>query len=168
MREGIRSKAWNGEWYANFSTDRNSRDWRDAVRYSFLSAGGGSQYGRQLRRLSAGDRVWVKVKNKFVGVGLVNGDALPARSFKVKASGSDGPEIPVLQARLFGTYYRQSVNDLDVCEYFVPMLWLETVPVERGIPGLFGNPNTVCKPTNAKWLLTVQRLKQEFPNYDNR
>ncbi|MFC7694153.1 hypothetical protein ACFQY5_36115 [Paeniroseomonas aquatica] len=32
--------------------------------------------------------------------------------------------------------------------------------------GLFGNQNTVCKPTTPKWRSTVERLKTHFPGYD--
>jgi hypothetical protein len=32
--------------------------------------------------------------------------------------------------------------------------------------GLFGNQNTVCKPTTPKWRSTVDRLKQKFPHFD--
>jgi hypothetical protein len=28
--------------------------------------------------------------------------------------------------------------------------------------GMFGNQNTVCKPTTPKWRSTVERLKQHF------
>lgn len=170
MREGAASKkAWNRECYANFSTDRHSRDWVDAVKYGFLSAGGSSRYSGQLRSLSPGERVWVKVAPYgFVGVGLVNGDALPAKSFKVKASGSHGRQIPVRQAHLLGTYHRQYVDNLELCEYFVPMLWLQTVPLNKAIRevGLFGNQNTVCRPIAPDWRLTVERLKVKFPDFD--
>jgi hypothetical protein len=52
--------------------------------------------------------------------------------------------------------------------YFVPIRWLETVPAKDAIYeiGLFGNQNSVCKPTTPKWRFTVERLKQEFPKFD--
>ena len=31
---------------------------------------------------------------------------------------------------------------------------------------MFGNQNTVCKPTTPKWRTTVERLKEKFPDYD--
>jgi hypothetical protein len=53
-------------------------------------------------------------------------------------------------------------------EYFVPIRWLQTVPLEKAVQevGLFGNQNTVCKPTTPKWRFTVERLKEKFPNFD--
>ena len=45
--------------------------------------------------------------------------------------------------------------------------WLQTVPVEKAVQefGMFGNQNTVCKPTAQKWRTTVDRLKEKFPDY---
>ncbi|MEL6471679.1 MAG: nuclease, partial [Cyanobacteria bacterium J06623_4] len=30
---------------------------------------------------------------------------------------------------------------------------------------MFGNQNTVCKPTTSKWRLTVKKLEQAFPGH---
>lgn len=45
---------------------------------------------------------------------------------------------------------------------------MQTVPLERAVQeiGLFGNLNTVCKPTTPKWRATVKRLKQRFVDFD--
>jgi hypothetical protein len=42
------------------------------------------------------------------------------------------------------------------------------VPLEKAVReiGLFGNQNTVCKPTTPKWRSTVERLKEKFPGFD--
>jgi hypothetical protein len=32
--------------------------------------------------------------------------------------------------------------------------------------GLFGNQNTVCRPTTDKWRTTVERLKTIVPQFD--
>jgi hypothetical protein len=78
-------------------------------------------------------------------------------------------ELPVLDVAKRGSYYREFFNDLDRCEYFVPVQWLQTVALEKAVQeiGLFGNQNTVCKPTTPKWRSTVERLKERFPNFDN-
>jgi hypothetical protein len=38
------------------------------------------------------------------------------------------------------------------------------VPIEQAIKevGLFGNQNTVCRPTTPKWRWTIERLKERF------
>ncbi|MEX2157782.1 MAG: nuclease [Dehalococcoidia bacterium] len=159
------NEPWNGEFYASFGHDEG-RSWEDAVEYGFISGGGGPWYSKTLQLLSPGDRVWVKVPGLgFVGVGRVTGRAQPAAGFKV--STSEG-EILVLDVARRGTYMREAVDDPELCEYFVPVRWLQTVPLENAVKevGLFGNQNTVCKPTTPKWRYTVERLKEKFPAFD--
>jgi hypothetical protein len=159
------TEPWNGEFYCSYGHGE-TRSWADAVTYGFISGGGGPWYSRTLQLLSPGDRVWVKVPGHgFVGVGRAIGRSQPASSFKV-ATGSG--EALLLDVATGGTYRRDIVNDLERCEYFVPMQWLQTVPLEQAFHevGLFGNQNTVCKPTTPKWRSTVERLKDRFPAFD--
>ena len=67
------------------------------------------------------------------------------------------------------SYHRELIEDPERCEYFVSVRWLETVPLEKAVHeiGLFGNQNTVCKPTTPKWRFTVERLKEKFPKFDS-
>ena len=64
-----------------------------------------------------------------------------------------------------GTYEREFVNDPERCEYFVPIRWLQTVPLENAVKeiGFFGNQNSVCKPTTPKWRATVERVERAIP-----
>lgn len=76
--------------------------------------------------------------------------------------------MPVLDVAKGGSYHREFVDEPERCEYFVPVQWLQTMPLENAVQeiGLFGNQNTVCKPTTPKWRSTVERLKEKFPDYD--
>src|SRR5690606_29056930 len=47
---------WNGEFYVSFGS--GSRRWDEAVKYGFISGGGGSWYTNTLQMLESGDRVW--------------------------------------------------------------------------------------------------------------
>lgn len=147
---------WNGEYYVSFGADR-SRSWEEAVRYGFISGGGGTWYSNSLRMLAPGDRVWVKIPGEgFVGVGRVSGGRLAAGDYVIE----DRPALDVLQAN----YHREFVEDPERCEYFVPVEWIETRPVAQAVQevGMFGNQNTVCKPVTPKWRSTVDRLKEVF------
>jgi hypothetical protein len=158
------NEPWNGEFYCNFGHGE-SRSWADAVQYGFICGGGGAFYSKTLQLLNAGDRVWVKVPGSgFVGVGHATSRAQPAATFKVATPAG---EVPVLEVTKDGTYHREFLNDPERCEYFVPVQWLQTVPLERAVQeiGLFGNQNTVCKPTTPKWRSTVERLKEKFPDF---
>ncbi|MGA7291614.1 MAG: nuclease [Terriglobales bacterium] len=158
------NEPWNGEFYSSFGHDE-SRSWADAVQYGFICAGGGAWYSKTLQLLNPGDRVWVNVPGYgYVGVGKVIGRVSPASTFLVTTPQG---EVPVLDVAKGGTYEREFVNDLERCEYFVPIQWLQTVPLEKAVKeiGFFGNQNSVCKPTTPKWRTTVERLKERFPDY---
>jgi hypothetical protein len=159
------NEPWNGEFYCSFGHGE-SRSWDDALQYGFVCGGGGAWYSKTLQLLNPGDRLWVKVPGTgFVGVGRATGRAQPAATFTVAASASDSP---VLEVARRGDYHRAFVNDPERCEYFVPVHWLQTVPLEKAVQGigLFGNQNTICKPTTPKWRSTVERLKEKFPDFN--
>jgi hypothetical protein len=155
--------AWNGEFYVSFGT--KGRSWEDAVKYGFVSAGGGTWYSNTLKLLKPDARIWVKIPGHgFVGVGRVKGFSTPFRKFCIRVGGKDVPASKVLA----GTQYRFG-DDPDREEYFVPVEWAETVPIDDAFnePGLFGNRNTVCAPKVSKWRSTVDRLQHAFPKYDS-
>lgn len=159
------NEPWNGEFYSNYG-DSETRSWDDAVKYGFISAGGGAWYTKTLQLLNVGDRVWVKVPGRgFAGVARVTGRAQPITTFKVSTPAG---EVPILDVANGCTYHRQFMNDPEQCEYFVPVKWLQTVPLDKAVQeiGLFGSQHSVCKPTTPKWRSTVERLKAAFPNYD--
>ncbi|MCE5259890.1 MAG: endonuclease NucS [Chloroflexi bacterium] len=160
------SEPWNGEFYCSFGLNDNARSWQDAVEYGFISAGGGAWYSRTLLLLNRGDRIWVNIpKIGYVGVGVVVGQREPASTFRVTTPNG---EIPVLDVVKRGTYLRNYIDDPERCEYFVPVRWLDTVPLQKAVQeiGLFGNQNSICKPTTPKWRTTVERLKLKFINYN--
>lgn len=156
---GGEAEPWNGEFYVSFG-DSENRNWDEAVKYGFVSGGGGAWYSNSLRMLSEGDRIWTKIPGSgFVGVGIVAGPRTAAADFQI-----DGrPALDVLS----GNYHRQFVDDPESTEYFVPVNWLQTVPQTQGVQevGMFGNQNTVCRPRTPLWRTTVERLKVRFPEF---
>jgi hypothetical protein len=89
---------WNGkDWYVSFG-EGETRNWEDARRYGFVSAGGGPWYTRTLRILPLGGRVFVNLPGRgYVGVGTVTGTPASARDFKVMV---DGQQVPITQVPL--------------------------------------------------------------------
>ncbi|TMP31587.1 nuclease [Pseudoalteromonas rubra] len=159
------SEPWNGEFYCSFG-DSNSRSWNEARHYGFICGGGGAWYSRTLQLLSPGNRVWVKVPGMgFVGVGQVLSQAVPASEFTINTSDGEKPAMEVLTE---GNYHRDFIDDEEKCEYFVAIEWLETKDLSEAIQelGMFGNQNTICKPTTAAWRTTVNRLKSIFTNFE--
>lgn len=109
------------------------------------------------------DRIWVKIPGGgFVGVGIVTGRAM--REGDLDLRDAKGNRVDATQVLTCGTYHRENKSNPDDAEWFVPVRWLETVPIERAVQevGMFGNQNTVCRPTTPLWRTTVERLKQRF------
>ena len=156
---------WNGEVYGSFGEGK-SRSWADAVKYGFFCAGGGAWYINTLNSLQPGNRIWVNVPGQgYVGVGRVTGRAQRASEFTVSTPEGEKPVLEVVHG---GEYHRDLADDPTRCEHFVPVKWLQTVPVSAAISelGFFGNQNTVCRPVTPSWATTVERLKQHLPNHD--
>lgn len=160
------SEPWNGEFYVSFGTGK-SRTWDDARKYGFISAGGGSWYTQTLKLLAPGDRVWVKDPGVgYLGVARVLEPVVPLHEFTVKTPHGEKAALEVLQT---AEYLRvEAAAEPEKAEHFVRVEWLDTVPESQAVNevGLFGNQNSVCKPTTPKWRHTVDRLKQRFPRWD--
>jgi len=158
----VQNEPWNGEFYCSFGESR-SRSWADALEFGFISGGGGAWYSKTLQLLSPGDRVWVNIPQQgYVGVGRVLGSSTPINDFKVI---QDGHERPVIEVAMRANYHAEYANDGERCEYFVAVQWLSSVPVNLAVRelGMFGNQNTICRPTTPKWRWTIERLKQRLP-----
>ncbi len=152
---------WIGEFYGNFGHGL-SRDWTEGRRYGFICGGGGTWFSNSLGLLKTNDRVWVKVPGSgFVGVGEVTGPREPITTFMLTTEDGERPAMEVLQG---GSYHREWADDPERMEYFVPVRWIHSVPLEHAVNeiGMFGNQNTVCKPTTPKWRTTVERLKERW------
>lgn len=158
---------WIGEFYVSFG-ESAERSWEEARTYGFVSAGGGEWYTRTLKLLNPGDRIWVKIPaTGFVGVGRVTGQAMRIWDFEFK--NAKGERIDPDRALVRARYHPEHKNNPDDAEWFVPVKWLDTVPVDQAIQevGMFGNQNTVCRPTTPLWRTTVERLKKHFPKWNS-
>ena len=150
---------WNGEYYASFGLCPH-REWDDAVKYGYISAGGGPWYINTLSNLSPGDRVWVRAPGiGYLGVGTVRSESVPIDEFE--AENEKGVLTPFLDLPTKGKGFHL---DEGKKEHMVGIDWIKTVPVIDAIKkkGFFGNQNTVAAPKAAKWDHTIQRLKQRF------
>ena len=160
---------WNGESYVSFGNYDGSRNWEDAVKYGFISGGGGPFYVGTLGLLEPGDRVWVNIplssdapKNGYVGVGEVLDTVVRASEFKVRRG--DGKEVPIAKTKLVERgllrYKGKGLKE----EHLVRVKWIKTLRLEDAVweKGFFANTNTVCKPRAKKWQHTVERLKKRF------
>ncbi len=147
---------------------RNGADctWDEARKFGFISAGGGIWYTQTLKLLKPGDRIWVRIPRAgYVGVGRVIDTVQDGEAFTVQHEGSERCILDVLSN---GAALRAKANDPDRAERFVRIQWLDTLPADRAFDelGMFGNQNTVCKPTTEGWRGTVERLKTVFRRWE--
>lgn len=148
---------WNGEFYVSFGAD-DRRAWADALKYGFISGGGGAWYSQPLKNLTPGDRVWVHIPGHgFVGVGEVLAEAVEAKEFETRVNGE---QILIRDAPTEAPSMFLETEP----EYLVGVRWLHTEPVERAVweRGFFANQTTVARPRVSSWEFTVGRLKERF------
>ncbi len=114
-----KSEPWNGQdYYAAFGLGEDNRNWDDARRFGFFSAGGGKRYTRPVRNLFVGQRLWVTVPGHgYVGVGTVEGPAVPMTEALLEV---DGVPRPVSELPLSGRY-KHCGDTNDEAEWLVPM-----------------------------------------------
>jgi hypothetical protein len=138
---------WNGsDWYFAFGLG-DRRQWDDAIKFGFVSAGGGDWYSRTVRALPIGARIFVYIpKIGYVGVGTTTGLAvnyLESDEWKAK--------------QMSGTYIHKNGEP----EYIVPVHWIKTLSPSEAIygNGLFASQHSTCKLRDLK---TLKVLTQKF------
>jgi hypothetical protein len=139
---------WNGsDWYFVYGTRSDNREWADALKYGFVSAGGGDWYSRTVKELPVGARLFVYIpQTGYAGVGITTGKAMKFE------------ECDFLKGKeLTGRYTHFNGEP----EYIVPINWLKTVPLEKAVygNGLFASQLSTCK---LRHEVTLKRLCAEF------
>lgn len=148
---------WNGEHYFCYGAGE-SRSWDDAVKYGFISAGGGHWYTKTMLNLEIGSRVWVYIPDAgYVGVGTVSAIARPAREAILLI---DGKEVNFYDLPLQGNYHKDLSKEQE--EYIVCIDWIKTVLQSDAVSEreFFSNQNTVARPTADSWSFTIERLTE--------
>jgi hypothetical protein len=153
---------WNGQdFYVSFGVDEQ-RAWEDAIKYGFISGGGGRWYSQSLNALEPGHRVFVHIpKRGFVGVGVVQETVKPVKEFTVDVNGQ---MMPILEAPLNAPAMGSKADDPELSEYVVKVRWLKTVPEGDAIweQGMFANQNTACRLQGEKGEFTIERVSAYF------
>ena len=157
---------WNGEYYVSFGGDQN-RDWKEAQKYGFVSAGGGTWYTQSLGMLKKGARIWVNLpKIGYVGVGRVVEEVVP---IDILVDDGNGQQVPINSLPLKIANQITTAQDLEKAEHLVRVEWIKTVPASEALreKGLFGNQNSAAKPRAKNWQHTIDRLSFRFSISDS-
>ena len=158
MVEKREKLSWNGEFYVCFGANAEHRDWEEARKYGFISAGGGRWYTKSLEMLHEGARIWVYIPGTgYVGVGRVLEKSVPVSEFLV--DDNHGKSVPITNLPL--AIAKSGSDDPEKTEHLVRVEWIKTIPVSEAIheKGFFGNQNSAAKPRSKKWQHTVARLR---------
>lgn len=153
---------WNGrDFYVSFG-EGPTRNWDDAVKYGFVSAGGGEWYSKTLSQLEPGHRIFVYIPKGrgvggYVGVGEVTGKVMPMKNFTVEKEGQSTPFLDVTQTPAA----REHVDDPQLAEYVVPVKWIKTRARDQAVKDsdFFANQNSAVKLTHG---YTLRRLAEAF------
>jgi hypothetical protein len=146
---------WSGLWYVNVGEGPH-RSWDDMRRYKFFGAGGGEKYSGPLKRLHPGAQIVAYQGGKgYVGYGIVTAAPVIASDFQTESG-------PLLEQKLVQPGMARAGEDASRAEHVVGVDWKKTVPVaeaKRFEPGMFANPNIVCKLREPK---TIEFLRGQF------
>ena len=154
---------WNGnDYYVSFGDGEASgsrRDWDDAIKYGFVSAGGGKWYSKTLSKLQPGKRIFACIPGTGnVGVGIVTDTVKPVTEFMVS---TDEGDKSILDMPLNAINMGKGKEDPDLSEYLVAVDWVKTLPREKAYweKGMYANQNTVTKLRNR---FTLEKLIHKF------
>jgi hypothetical protein len=151
---------WNGhDWYVSFGEFPNGRQWVDAMKYGFVSAGGDKWFSRTLKNLPVGARVFACIpKVGYVGVGLVLAEA---KRFDEATVEIDGVEQQLANLDLLGNYRHDGDEADEFAEWAVPIQWTRAVPREQGFwkTGMFANQNSAAK---LRQQFTIEQVLAAF------
>nr|WP_279591082.1 endonuclease NucS domain-containing protein [Modestobacter marinus] len=160
---GGSKEPWNEQdWYVSFGEESGNRNWEDARRYGFVSAGGGEWFSRTLRKLPVGGRVFAYIPGGaggYVGVGTVTGEAQP---FEAAVVTVDGEQLLLSDQQLAAGYQHQPLpSGEDHREFVVPVEWTATRSRDDAVwvKGMFANQNSACKLRNR---FTLEQLVEAF------
>jgi hypothetical protein len=160
QQSGRKRKPWNGrDFYVSFG-EGATRNWDDAVTYGFVCGGGGKWYSQSLSALQPGHLVFVHIPQRgYVGVGRVTESVQPAASFTIKTP--SGRSLLVSASDLKAPNVGHDLDDLEQCEHFVRVEWLQTHDREHAYweSGFFANQNTAAKFRDTS---TLRRLQEHF------
>lgn len=139
--ESKKSVPWSGLYFINIG-DGKHRSWEDCKQYNFLSAGQGSKYSGPIRKLKIGDKVLAYLKGRgYVGFGEVTSTAVMAKNFRLSNN------TLLFDNELKQPNIKENHDNPELSDWTIGVKWFKTLKREEALtkPGIFANPNVVCK-----------------------
>lgn len=154
-----KKETWNKQDFVVNFEERPHRKWEDAIKYGFISAGGGIWYSRTLNQLFVGARIFCMIpKSGYVGVGTV---VETVKSIKEVRFTVDQKELRIDELDLKAQNMLHDMDDPDKCEYVVKIEWKKTIPKEEAfwVKGLKANQNSAYK---LRSQYTIEKVLAHF------
>jgi hypothetical protein len=151
-------------WYFNVGEAKNgyddgtNRNWEDNRDLGFISAGRLEKSSREIRRLAAGDSVYVYLsRHGYVGFGTLLADPIPARELVLP----DGRQLRDVSLRESSVLSYDPASDPGLAEWAAPVRWVRTFARSeaKSYSGIFSFPGAACRLTNSQ---TLEFLAAEF------
>lgn len=97
-KTGGTREPWNGhDWYVSFGEEDWGRNWDDARKYGFVSAGGRSWYSKTLRGLPVGARIFAYIPQAgYVGLGTTTAVKHRSSTMRWSPSTESGRSCPII------------------------------------------------------------------------
>lgn len=162
LKEELLNEALPGGIFVNIGEAKEEgntpRDWALCATHGFVSAGHGSRYANDMKRIRPGAIVYAYSSGAgYVGVGTALEAAVPMAQFRVDGVSLQDKVSP--DSLLF-----HHLDDPELCEWVVRVKWDKTFEREQAIyrTGLFVYVATSCR---MKDPITVQYLRSRFNSF---
>jgi hypothetical protein len=162
LKEELLNEALPGGIFVNIGEAKEEgntpRDWALCATHGFVSAGHGSRYANDMKRIRPGAIVYAYSSGAgYVGVGTALEAAVPMAKFRVDGVSLQDKVSP--DSLLF-----HHLDDPELCEWVVRVKWDKTFEREQAIyrTGMFVYVATSCR---MKDPITVQYLRSRFNSF---
>jgi len=153
----IRNQNWTGYYFVNVGiTDKNNkRKWEYNLKYSFVSAGGGSRWINSIKRLKKGDKIFAYIKNiGYAGFGIVEEEAVIVKDYTYQGK-------KIIDENEFNDHTWKIDKEPSKDEWLVKIKWEKTFDEKNAkrFSGAFAGRSVVCRLNDKE---TFDFLKKEF------
>ena len=140
-------------WFVNVGEHKGHIRWEDCVRYGCISAGGGPQFARALRRLRPGDTVYAYISGSgYVGGGKVSRAAIPIHKF---TTGSHN--IPLPKRDLVTSEINNKPDSPDFTDWVAGIEWFKTFEREQASRATEHYLATLCEIQDSGRLASLRK-----------
>lgn len=150
--ESLPSPSAPRNWFVNVGEHVGHLKWEDCVQYGCISAGGGPQFARALRKLDSGDTVYAYVSGAgYIGAGKVVKTAVPIHKFTTQDN------TPLLKNELATENINNSPDNLDSTDWVAGIDWVKAFDREHASRDTDHYIATLCEIRDSGRLASLRK-----------